>query len=111
MVESSITETEKPPRKVTRRDFLKYSAGAAAGATTLLGSIPSLAPQTKAPTISTTPRSVFQTGPFSEIEEITIAKIQAMFKAGTLTVSSLVNMYISRISALDQSGPRLNSII
>jgi amidase len=114
MVESSIIETEKPPRKVTRRDFLKYSAGAAAaaaGATTLLGSIPSLAPQTKAPTTSTTPKSVFQTGPFSDIEEITIAKIQAMFKAGTLTVSSLVNMYISRISALDQSGPRLNSII
>ncbi len=114
MVESSVTETEKPPRKVTRRDFLKYSAGAAAvaaGATTLLGSIPSLTPQTKAPTSPTTPRSVFQTGPFSNIEEFTIAQIQAMFKAGTLTVSSLVNMYISRISALDQSGPRLNSII
>ena len=114
MVESVKVENEKPPRKVTRRDFLKYSAGAAAlaaGATTLLGSIPSLAPQTKVPTTPTSPRSIFQTGPFSNIEEITIGQIQSMFRAGTLTVSSLVNMYNSRISALDQSGPKLNSII
>ncbi|HZY47196.1 MAG TPA: amidase family protein, partial [Candidatus Bathyarchaeia archaeon] len=111
MVESSPRETEKPPRKVSRRDFLKYSAGAAAvaaGATTLLGSIPSLSPQ---PRIPTSPWSPFLAGSSSSIEEITISQIQAMYKAGTLTVSSLVKMYTSRISALDQSGPKLNSII
>src|SRR5205807_4795285 len=58
-----------------------------------------------------TPTSLPQTGPASSIEEITIAQIQAMFAAGTLTAKSLVNSYLSRITALDQNGPQLNSIL
>jgi amidase len=103
-------EAEKPEKKVSRREFLKYGAVAAAVAassTTLLGTIPEIRQEL------VTPTRLPQTGPASSIEEITIAQIQAMFAAGTLTAASLVNMYLSRISALDQSslGPRLNSIL
>lgn len=108
MVESSATETRETQRKVSRRDFLKYGVGAAAvaaGATTLLGSIPSLTPQ------STKPKPLSQTGPNPGLEEITIAQIEAQYVAGTLTATSLVNQYLNRISALDQSGPHLNSIL
>src|SRR3989449_1119445 len=101
-------ETEKLEKKVSRREFLKYGAVAAAVAAssaTILGSIPEIRQET------VTPTRLPQTGPASSIEEITIAQIQSMFAARTLTAASLVNMYLSRISALDQSGPRLNSIL
>ncbi len=108
MSEMTTQELEKPEKKVSRREFLKYGAVAAAVAassTTLLGAIPEIRQELVPPT------RLPQTGPASSIEEITIAQIQSMFAAGTLTAASLVNMYLSRISALDQSGPRLNSIL
>src|SRR2546427_145041 len=108
MSEMATQELEKPEKKVSRREFLKYGAVAAAVAassTTLLGAIPEIRQELVPPT------RLPQTGPASSIEEITIAQIQSMFAAGTLTAASLVNMYLSRISALDQSGPRLNSIL
>jgi amidase len=108
MSDMTTQETEKPEKKVSRREFLKYGAVAAAVAassTTLLGAIPEIRQEL------VTPTRLPQTGPASSIEEITIAQIQSMFAAGTLTAASLVNMYLSRISALDQSGPRLNSIL
>ncbi len=108
MSEMTTQELEKPEKKVSRREFLKYGAVAAAVAassTTLLGAIPEIRQELVPPT------RLPQTGPASSIEEITIAQIQSMFAAGTLTAASLVNMYLSRISALDQNGPRLNSIL
>jgi len=108
MSEMTTPELEKPEKKVSRREFLKYGAVAAAVAassTTLLGAIPDIRQEL------VTPTRLPQRGPASSIEEITIAQIQSMFAAGTLTAASLVNMYLSRISALDQSGPRLNSIL
>src|SRR3989442_168975 len=108
MSDMTAQETEKPEKKVSRREFLKYGAVAAAVAassTTLLGAIPEIRQEL------VTPTRLPQTGPASSIEEITIAQIQSMFAAGTLTAASLINMYLSRISALDQSGPRLNSIL
>ena len=95
-------------KKVSRRDFLKYGAGVAAvaaGATGLLGKFPSL------PSLTTTPTLIHQVAPDPGIEEVTIAQLEAQFTAGTLTAASLVNMYETRISALDQSGPRLNSLL
>src|SRR5467141_2471227 len=108
MSEMTTQELEKPEKKVSRREFLKYGAVAAAVAassTTLLGAIPEIRQELVPPT------RLPHTGPASSIEEITIAQIQSMFAAGTLTAASLVNMYLSRISALDQNGPRLNSIL
>ena len=95
-------------KRVSRRDFLKYGAGVAAvvaGASSLLGKIPSLASPT------TTPTPILQVPPNPGIEEVTIAQLEAQYTAGTLTATSLVNMYETRISTLDQSGPRLNSIL
>jgi len=95
-------------RRVSRRDFLKYGAGVAAvaaGASGLLGKIPSL------PSSGTTPTSILQVAPDPSVEEVTIAQLEAQFTVGTLTATSLVNMYETRISALDQSGPRLNSLL
>ena len=108
MVESTTSETEGTSQGVSRRDFLKFTAGAAAVAAssaTILGTLPSLATQTQ------TPSSLFQTGPASSIEEATIAQLQAQMIAGTLKSLSLVNMYLSRITAIDASGPFLNSIL
>src|SRR5256712_8253075 len=108
MSDMTAQEIEKPEKKVSRREFLKYGAVAAAVAAssaTILGSIPEIRQETVTPTI------LPQTGPASSIEEITIAQIQSMFAAGTLTAKSLVNSYLSRITALDQNGPQLNSIL
>src|SRR6059036_1042200 len=107
--ETENSDHEPPTRRsVSRRDFLKYGAGVAAvaaGASGLLGKIPSF----RSPT--TTPIPILQTPPNPGIEEVTIAQLEAQFNAGTLSATSLVNMYETRISALDQSGPRLNSIL
>jgi len=95
-------------RRVSRRDFLKYGAGVAAvaaGASTLLGKFPSLSSP------ATTPTLLRQSPPNPGIEEVTIAQLEAQYTAGTLTAASLVNMYKTRIGALDQSGPRLNSLL
>jgi amidase len=95
-------------KKVSRRDFLKYGAGVAAvaaGATGLLGKFPSL------PSLTTTPTLIHQVAPAPGIEEVTIAQLEAQYAAGTLNATSIVNMYETRISALDQSGPRLNSLL
>ncbi len=95
-------------KKVSRRDFLKYGAGVAAvaaGATGLLGKFPSL------PSLTTTPTLIHQVAPDPGIEEVTIAQLEAQYAAGTLNATSIVNMYETRISALDQSGPRLNSLL
>jgi amidase len=95
-------------KRVSRRDFLKYGAGVAAvaaGATGLLGKIPSL------PSPSATPTSLLHVAPNPGIEEVTIARLEAQYTAGTLNATSVVNAYETRINALDQSGPRLNSLL
>ena len=43
--------------------------------------------------------------------EATIAELQAAMATGTLSSTGLVNAYLARIGAIDQSGPRINSII
>lgn len=43
--------------------------------------------------------------------ETTIDEIQAAYKAKTLTCHQLVQMYLDRIQAYDQNGPKLNTII
>jgi amidase len=107
--ETETSNLETTTRKrVSRRDFLKYGAGVAAvaaGASSLLGKIPFL------PSTSITPRLVLQNPPNPGIEEVTIAQLEAQYAAGTLNATSVVNMYETRIGALDQGGPRLNSIL
>src|SRR5258708_1889078 len=43
--------------------------------------------------------------------EATVAELQAQMTAGNLTSEQLTQFYITRILALDQSGPGVNSVI
>ena len=45
------------------------------------------------------------------VMETTIADIHGAYKAGTLNTHQLVQMYMDRIKAYDQQGPKINAII
>jgi len=45
------------------------------------------------------------------LSEATIEDINAAFDAGTLTSERLVELYLARIQAYDQEGPRLNAVL
>ena len=45
------------------------------------------------------------------LEEATITEINAAFDAGALSCQELTQLYLNRIAAYDDAGPRLNSII
>jgi amidase len=51
-----------------------------------------------------------QTAP-TNLNEKTVAELQAMMTAGTLTSAQLTQYYIDRILALDQNGPGVNAVI
>src|SRR5262245_2280986 len=46
-----------------------------------------------------------------ELDEKTIAELQEGMRAGGLTARSIAEKYLSRITAIDKQGPRLNSVI
>lgn len=50
-------------------------------------------------------------GTFFAVEEATIDGIHAAMLAGELRCSALVEAYLQRIDALDQDGPKLNTIV
>ena len=45
------------------------------------------------------------------VDEATIAEIHAAMESGELTARRLVEMYLERIAAYDQSGPAINAVI
>ncbi|MDI3341261.1 MAG: amidase [Sphaerobacter sp.] len=47
----------------------------------------------------------------ANVEEVTIAELQAAMEAGRLTSAALTAAYIERIQVLDQRGPRLNAVL
>ena len=49
--------------------------------------------------------------PQDPMEEITIARLQAKMQNGQATAVSITRYYLNRIRAIDQQGPRLNSVI
>ena len=51
-----------------------------------------------------------QPAPF-QIMEATIDQIHAAFRSHTLTAHQLVQMYLDRIAAYDQQGPKINGVI
>jgi amidase len=75
-----------------RRDFLQLGTAAAA----------------TGPLINFTGRPA---PPGAEVEEATVAHLQAAMTAGRLTALRLVRLYLARIEAIDRRGPRLNSVI
>jgi amidase len=46
-----------------------------------------------------------------ELSNATIADINAAFDAGTLTSEKLVSIYLARIAAYDEAGPKLNAVL
>jgi len=83
--------------EVSRREVLKLGAGAAAGAGVLAG-------------LNVVPAAAADPGP-SDLNEMTVAQLQAAMTAGHLQSIDLVNFYLARIQTLDQKGPTVNSII
>ena len=47
----------------------------------------------------------------TNLNELTVAKLQAMMASGDLSSVALTNFYIKRILQLDQAGPGVNSVI
>jgi len=46
-----------------------------------------------------------------ELDEVTIAQLQARMKSGHTTAAALVSAYIARIEALNQQGPMLRAVL
>ena len=95
-------EERDRPGGLTRRSLLGWGAVAGAGAS--LGGVLQGSPARAA---SAEPRL----GPHHELEEATIAELQAQMAGGQLSSQDLVDMYLDRIEAIDVEGPALNSII
>ncbi len=98
-------ETKRGEEKSTspsRRDFLRLGAVAGAGVP-LAGLIGESA--VKALDLPRLSDKAVQ------IEEATIAGLQAAMTRGGLSSQDLVNMYLERISAIDESGPRVNAVL
>jgi len=49
--------------------------------------------------------------PATWLEEMTIARLEEGYSKGSYTVTGVVKDYLDRISAIDKSGPGLNSVI
>jgi amidase len=100
--EAKRGDEEKSSTPVSRRDFLRL--GAAAGAAIPLAGLlaESAARATELPQLSAAA---------VQIEEATIAGLQAAMTRGALSSLDLVNMYLERISSLDESGPRINAVL
>src|SRR5713101_2652000 len=69
--------------ELSRRDVLKLGAGAVAGAAALP----------------------------SNLNEMTVAQMQAAMASNQLSSLDLVNYYLTRINTLDRAGPTVNSVI
>ena len=89
--------------RISRRALLQRSAIAAAGT-----AVAGLAGTTSV-------RTAMATGSWypvhNGLEEATIADLQAMMDAGTMTSRQLVGMYLERIAAYDHAGPMLRSVL
>src|SRR6266704_1556556 len=86
----AITDSE-----LSRRDALKLGAGAVAGAAAL-SVVRGLPAAASAP---------------SNLNEMTVAQMQAAMASNQLSSLDLVNYYLTRIKTLDQAGPTVNSVI
>ncbi len=92
-----------PSSKLSRRMFLRASAIAAAAP-----AVPALVGAVGATGEAGAAAAPF---PHEELREATIAGLRAQMDAGRLTARALVQMYIDRIAAIDQSGPTLRAVI
>src|ERR1700690_3308085 len=97
----------------SRRSFLQTAlvGGTAAAITPLypaLGAARDVSPA--APDPAQSRASASETKPF-ELDEITIAELQAGLKSGKFTARSLTEKYLARIAEIDKRGPAVNAVI
>src|SRR4029079_14194817 len=85
------------PATLTRRNLLRW--GALAGAAVPLAGMAGAA------------RAESVAAPATQLEEATIAGLQAAMTAGGLNSQTLVALYLARIAALDENGPAVNSVL
>jgi amidase len=90
---------------VSRRDFLHLSAAASAGAAAVMG--------TAASAQQFRPEALRDRHPSApdDFNEKTIAELQILMARGRLSSVELTVFYLRRIQALDEKGPRLNSVL
>src|SRR2546427_9117995 len=99
----NFSETKQNlPSSPQRRSFLQTSVlgGMSAALLPALAGAHVLAAAAPAP----------DTPPF-ELDEITIADLQAGMSSGKLTSRSIAEKYLTRIEAIDKQGPAINSVI
>ncbi|HEV7377889.1 MAG TPA: amidase [Pyrinomonadaceae bacterium] len=94
---------DKKERASSRRDFLRYSA--IGGALALANPAVITRAESSVPSNTASDKGAF------ELEEATIAELQAGMKSGKWTARSLAEKYLSRIGKIDKQGPSINSII
>ncbi|MDT5063115.1 MAG: amidase [Acidobacteriota bacterium] len=94
---------DKKERLSSRRDFLRYSA--MGGALALASPAVIVSAESSIPSTTVSGKETF------ELEEATIAELQAGMKSGKWTARSLAEKYLSRIEKIDKQGPAVNSII
>src|SRR5437868_4866808 len=87
----------------SRRDFLRYSA--LGGAVALANPAVLVSAESSSRAISSSSSASF------ELEEVTIAELQAGMKQGKWTARSVAEKYLSRIEKIDKQGPMVNSVI
>ncbi len=97
--------------KVGRREFLRLGIAVAA-APILIGGRPlPISARQAAADGGGSLAGEYAATQATHVEEATISGLQARMTGGTLTAEGLASAYLSRIDAIDRSGPRLNSVI
>src|SRR5690606_32118897 len=61
--------------------------------------------------ISQSPLAAQPTQAAFDVFEATVPRLQQAMNAGKVTAAELVDAYLERIAAYDQSGPRINAIL
>ena len=93
---------------IDRRRFI--GASAAGGAAAALG-VHGCAPDTSTGSGGDEARSAASPPPPFELDEVTVAELQAAMESGERTARSITQLYLERIEALDRQGPELRSVI
>jgi amidase len=96
------TDRNRSSRGGSRRDFLRGSlvGGVAAAVYPALGAAREVASPSEPPEV-----------PSFELDELTIDNLQEGMKSGKYTARAITEKYMSRIEAIDKSGPAVNSVI
>ena len=86
--------------EITRRKFLESGIAVSAASLALPAFASAAIPVPVAAEVT----------PF-ELDEITVAELQAAMQSGKYTSRSITQKYLDRIAAIDRNGPALNSVI